>query len=69
MNPVTFKWKRGEDDLPVVEQYRYLGVDISKDCSRDAHRANVIGKGELQVGKMNAILTDSHLETGIELIL
>ena len=28
VNPVTFKWKRGEDDLPIVDQCTYLGVEI-----------------------------------------
>ena len=63
VNPVTFKWNWGEDELPIVDQYTYLGVDISKDCSRDAHIAKVIGKGKSQVGKMDAILTDPHLDT------
>ena len=30
---VTFKLKWREDDLPVVDQYTYLGVEISRDCS------------------------------------
>ena len=33
VNPVNFKWKRGKDELPIVDQYMYLGVEISKDCS------------------------------------
>ena len=28
VNPVTFKWKWGEDKLPIADQYTYLGVDI-----------------------------------------
>ena len=62
-NPVNLKWKWGEDELPIVGQYTYLGVEISKDCSWDAHIAKVIGKSEAQVGKMDAILTDPHLDT------
>lgn len=65
-NPVTFKWKWGEDELPIVDQYTYLGVEISKDCSWDTHIAKVIGKGKAHVGKMDAILTDSHLDTRIK---
>ena len=30
VNPVTFKWKWGEDELPIADQYTYLGVEISK---------------------------------------
>ena len=33
VNPVNFSWKWGEDELPMVDQYTYLGVDMSKDCS------------------------------------
>ena len=28
VNPMNFSWKWGEDELPVVDQYTYLGVDI-----------------------------------------
>ena len=63
VNPVNLKWKWGEDDLPIVDQYTHLGVEISKNCSWDAHTAKVMGKGKSQVGKMDAILTDSHLDT------
>ena len=27
-NPVEFKWKWGEEELPIVDQYTYLGVEI-----------------------------------------
>ena len=63
VNPVNSKWKWGEDELPIVDQCTHLGVDISKDCFRDVHIAKVIGKGKSPVGKMDAILTDPHLDT------
>ena len=53
----------GEDELPIVDQYMYLGVEISKDCSWDAHIGKVVGKDKSQVGKMDATLTDPHLDT------
>ena len=56
VNPVNFEWKWGEDKLPIVKQYVYLGVEISKDCSWDAHIAKVLGKDKSQVGKKDAIL-------------
>ena len=28
VNPVTFKRKWGEDELPMADQYTYLGVEI-----------------------------------------
>ena len=63
VNPLTFKWKWGEDKLPIVDQYRYLGVDILIDCSWDAHIAKSTGKGKAYVGKIDATLTDLHLDT------
>ena len=30
VNPITFNWKWGEDELPIADQYTYLGVEISK---------------------------------------
>ena len=65
-NPVEFKWKWGEEELPVVDKYTYLGVEISKECSWDAHIAKLIGKGKAQIGKMDEILTDPHLDTRIK---
>ena len=44
----------------------YLGVEISKERSWDTHIAKVIGNGKAHVGKMDAILTDSHLDTRIK---
>ena len=69
VNPVNFKWKWEGDELPIVDQYTYLGVEISKDCSWDAHIAKVMGKGKAQAGKMDAILTNSHLDTGIKICI
>ena len=69
VNPVNFKWKWGEEELPIVDQYTYLGVAISKDCFWDAHIATVIGKGKSQVGKTDAILPDPHIDTRIKICI
>ena len=58
-----------KDDPPIVDQHTYLGVEISKDCSWDANMAKVIGKGKSQVGKMDVILTDPHLDTRITICI
>ena len=47
----------------------YLGVEISKERSWDTHIAKVIGNGKAHVGKMDAILTDSHLVTRIKVCI
>ena len=41
VNPVNFKWKWGEDELPIIDQYTHLSVDISQVCSWEAHIAKV----------------------------
>ena len=53
---VEFKWKWGGEELPIVDQYTYLGVEISKDCSWDAHINKLIQKGKTEVGRMDMIL-------------
>ena len=46
MNPVSFRWKWGEDELPIVDQYTYLVVEISMACFWDANIAKATGKGK-----------------------
>ena len=43
-----------------------VGVEMSNDCSWDAHIAKILGKGKTHVGEMDAILTDSHLDTRVK---
>ena len=52
--------------MPIVDQYTYLGVEIQKNDSWDAHINKVIGKGKAQIGKMEVILRESHLDTRIK---
>ena len=55
-------------ELPIADQYTYLGVEVSKYCFWD-HVAKVIGKGTAHVGKMDTILTDSHLDDRIKICI
>ena len=52
--------------MPIVDQYTYLGVEISKNCSWDAHINKLIQKGKTEVGRMDMILRDSRLDTRIK---
>ena len=60
VNPVSFSWKWGEDEFPIVDQYADLGVQISKDCSLGSTHSKSIRK---DVGEMDAILTGWRLHT------
>ncbi|CAB1099601.1 unnamed protein product [Ectocarpus sp. CCAP 1310/34] len=63
----TRKWRLSANvGKYAVVVYTYLGVEISKECSWDAHIAKLIGKGKAQIGKMDEILTDPHLDTRIK---
>ena len=66
-NPVEFKWKWGEEELSIVDQYTYLGVEIKKNSSRDAHINKVIEKGKVQIiGKMDVIQLDTRIKRCIK---
>ena len=64
LDPVIFTWNWGDNGIPIVDQYTYLGADISKYCFWDTH-SELLGKGKYQVGRMDAVLADSHLDTRI----
>ena len=66
VNPANFKWKWGEDELPIVHQYTHFGVEIAKDCSWDTHIAQGTRTSKSQASKMDATLTDPHLDTRIK---
>ena len=67
--PVEFKWAWGAEELPIVDQFTYLGVEVSKNCSWDAHIDKMIHKGKAEVGRMGVIPGDSHLDTRIEICI
>lgn len=46
-----------------------LSEESSENLSGDAHIAKVTGKGRSQEGKMDATLTDSQLDTGINVCI
>ena len=66
-NPVQFKWKMGRrettDGRPIyVPWSRDIGI-LLLGCT---HIAQTLGKGKAQVGKIDAILKYSYLDTRIK---
>ncbi|CAB1104917.1 unnamed protein product [Ectocarpus sp. CCAP 1310/34] len=57
------------DDFVVVDQYTYLGVEIAKDCSWNAHMSKVAEKGKSRAGKLHPIFANRHLDTRIKLAI
>ena len=48
-------------------QWSYIGVEIAKDCSWNAHMSKVAEKGKARAGKVHPILANRHLDTCIKL--
>ena len=48
---------------------RPIYVPSRRDLEQLTHIAKVMGKGESQVGKMDAMLTDPHLDTRIKICI
>ncbi|CAB1115185.1 unnamed protein product [Ectocarpus sp. CCAP 1310/34] len=65
--PVEHRWKWGIEEIAIVDQYIYLGVDIAKHCSWNAHMSKVAEKGKARAGKLHPILANRHLDTRIKL--
>ncbi|CAB1104848.1 unnamed protein product [Ectocarpus sp. CCAP 1310/34] len=63
--PVGHRWKWGIKEIAVVDQYTYLGVEIAKDCSWNAHMSKVAEKGKARAGKLHPILANRHLDTRV----
>ena len=55
--------------MSIVDRYTYLGVELSRPCSWDAHINKSIEKGKAEVGRMGVMLRDSHLDTRINICL
>ena len=66
-HPVEIKCKWMEEQLPIVDQYTYLGVKISINCSWDVHINETVAKAKSQVGRMDVILRDSHQDCRTEI--
>ncbi|CAB1118469.1 unnamed protein product [Ectocarpus sp. CCAP 1310/34] len=65
--PVEHRWKWGIEETALVDQYTYLGVEIAKDCSWNAHLSKVAEKDKARAGKLHPILANRHLDTRIKL--
>ncbi|CAB1099724.1 unnamed protein product [Ectocarpus sp. CCAP 1310/34] len=65
--PVEHRWKWGIEEIAVVDQYTYLGVEIAKDCSWNAHMSKKAEKRKARAGKLHPILANRHLDTRIKL--
>ncbi|CAB1113272.1 unnamed protein product [Ectocarpus sp. CCAP 1310/34] len=64
---VEYRWKCGIEEIAVVDQCTYLGVEIAKDCSWNAQMSKVAEKGKARAGKLHPILANRHLDKRIRL--
>lgn len=53
--------------MPIVDQYTYFVLPTSKNCSWYLQMEKVIEIGKSPVGEMDAIPTDTYLDTRIKI--
>ena len=69
VNPVSFVLILGEREVPIVDQYTYFMVETLKDCRWYVQFEKEIGNGKSLVDMKDAIPTDPHLDTRIEICI
>ena len=71
VNPVSFGWKWGVDELPIAGQYTYhtLAERSQKTAAGTHAYQKVIGKGKAHIGIRDAIPTDSGLDSRIRICI
>ena len=55
----------GEEPLPVVDKYKYLGVMLATDCTWHAHVEHVVAKATKASYAMGSVLHNRKLDTEI----
>jgi len=55
----------GEQEIPIVQEMKHLGVLISADGSLDAHLQRTTQQGNARVGTMSKLLKDPYLTVSI----
>ena len=55
----------GEQEIPLVQEMKHLGVLISADGSLDAHLQQITQQGNARVGAMSKLLRDPYLTVSV----
>lgn len=49
--------------MPILDKWIYVGVEVQRNCSWDAHMNKQVGEDKTQTGETNVIPTDGHLDS------
>ena len=63
----TYTW--GQTEIPMVLQYKHLGITITPDGRQDTHIKQVITQGNARVLQMGKLLRDKHLSVRVKRML
>ena len=67
--PVKCQCKWGEQDLPVVSSYRYLGIDFASNGAWDVHVKNVCVNGKRKVNQLHSVLSNRDVNLSARRLL
>jgi hypothetical protein len=59
-------WHWGNVEIPVVNQYTYLGVEFSSDCKWDAHIQTLANKAKAKLARMTSLFCCPSIDIGVK---
>ena len=68
---VEGSWNWGEQDLPRVSKYTYLGIDFAESGAWDVHMKKVVASGKKEVNQFHSVISnrDTNLSARRSLLL
>ena len=66
---VEGSWKWGEQDLPRVSKYTYLGIDFAESGAWDVHIKKVVASGKKKVNQLNSVISNRDINLSARRLL
>ena len=66
LNDTPGNWCWGQETLPVVPSYTYLGVEFTSDCQWSTHIRNIVEKAKKKVAGLYQIFRNRHLTMDVK---
>ena len=66
---VEGSWKWGEQDLPRVSKYTYLGIDFAESGAWDMHIKKVVASGKKKVNQLHSVISNRDINLSARRLL
>ena len=66
---VEGSWKWGEQDLPRVSKYTYLGIDFAESGAWDVHKKKVVASGKKKVNQLHRVISNRDINLSARRLL